>query len=536
MKLKVILSILFFLQLFSPALFASSFYCWTKTPERTQTTLSIPRPPDVLIPRRNVRVVVAETPKTLNAEDTSLIRRAVELALVAESGTVAKIAHMPDFIIDNDNPSVTFKIYVVNFDLSVNRPKLTEERRVVVGQDCTTNSSGNRVCTDRYGDRNVSVEYWEAQASTSWRIEVEDSSGTLIDSGFNPRGTFSEKRELSVNGVSPNNQKPLLSESQIKSQLYIRAVSSFFPRYRTTYDIFREVDLACNNEFTAANKLVENSTNSAKRDWEGALKLWELVVPGKNNESGKVYGMAVAYEALAFRAYETSGDPKNADPYFDKALELYNQAMTMDPKEKYIQQAAQRLTTSKNNLKKIKEQKEILDREERFIQELTQAENEARERAEEERQRTIKVREEVRQNRLARPEEDDTPEEKVFRTYIRARIGNLDVIDDDEVISAAQGKFKLNEEQALRVFDQEIERLEQEVAREAERVEKIRIYQEDFEIFVMDGVIDKNERDVLNAIAGSLSMTAEEIKTAESDYVFTDESASPTAKKSTPSK
>jgi len=520
MKLKVTLSILFFLQLFSPALFATSFYCWTRTPERTQTTLSIPRPPDVLIPRRNVRVVVAETPKTLNAEDSSLIRRAVELALVEEAGTVAKIAQVPGFIIDNDNPSVTFKIYVVNFDLNINRPKQTEERLVVVGQDWTTDSRGNRVSTDRYGNRTVPVEYWEALASISWRIEVEDSSGMLIDSGFNPRGTFSEKRELSVNGVSPKNQKPLLSESQIKTQLYVRAVSSFFPRYRTTYDVFNAVDLACNNEFMPANKLVENSTNPTKRDWEGALKLYESVVPGKNNESGKIYGMAVAYEALAFRAYETSGDPKNADPYFDKALELYDQAMTMDPKEKYIQQAAQRLTTSKNNLKKIKEQKEILDREERFNQELAEIENEARQLAEEERQRTAKAREEARTRALERPEESDAPEEKIFRTYLRARLGNLDVLDDDEVVSVAQSRFKLDEEQALRVFTQEIERLKQEVV----RLENIKKYQEDFEIFVLDGIITKDERDVMNAIAASLSLTAEDIKIAESVYEFKDES------------
>ena len=145
-------------------------------------------------------------------------------------------------------------------------------------------------------------------------------------------------------------------------------------------------------------------------------------------------------------------------------------------------------------------------------------------------------KEEARLQALARPAEEDFDEERNFRTYIRARMGNFEVLDDDEVISAAQGKFKLDEVQALRVFDQEIERLNQEVAREAARIERINKYQEDFEIFVLDGVIDKSERDVLNAIAENLSMTAEEIKTAESDYVFTDESASPAAKKSTPSK
>ena len=139
---------------------------------------------------------------------------------------------------------------------------------------------------------------------------------------------------------------------------------------------------------------------------------------------------------------------------------------------------------------------------------------------------------ETQRNRVERPAENDTPEEIVFRAYIRARLGNLDVMGDDEVISAAKGKFKLNEEQALRIFDQEIERLNQEVVRN----KNIKKYQEDFEIFVMDGVIDKDERGVLNTIAESLSLTVEDIKTAESDYVFKDENAPPAAKKSTSSK
>lgn len=130
---------------------------------------------------------------------------------------------------------------------------------------------------------------------------------------------------------------------------------------------------------------------------------------------------------------------------------------------------------------------------------------------------------EAQKKRLERPEADDTPEEKIFRAYIRARLGNLEVMDDDEVISAAKGKFKLDKEQALRVFDQEIERLNQEVMRN----KNIKKYLEDFETFVMDGVITKGERDALNAIAESLSLTAEDISTAESEYVFKDESASP---------
>ena len=114
----------------------------------------------------------------------------------------------------------------------------------------------------------------------------------------------------------------------------------------------------------------------------------------------------------------------------------------------------------------------------------------------------------------------------IVNIYYIIYLSTPEIIDDDEVISAAMVKFKLDKEQALRVFDQEIERLHQEVVRN----ENIKKYQDDFEIFVMDGVITKSERDALNAIARNLSLTAEDIKIAESDYVFKEESASPAAK------
>jgi len=125
---------------------------------------------------------------------------------------------------------------------------------------------------------------------------------------------------------------------------------------------------------------------------------------------------------------------------------------------------------------------------------------------------------------MARPEAEDTPEEKIFRTYLRARLDNLDVLGDNEVVSIARGKFKLDEIQALRVFEQEIERINQKIIHN----ENIKKYTEDFELFIVStkGVITKSERDTLNAIAESLSLTAEDIKTVESAYTFKDESAS----------
>ena len=515
MKLKVTVCTFLVLVMFSPMLFAAKFRCGLQL---TETTFSIPRPPDVWIREPSIQVVIAEAPRSFNKDYEDRIRSDVQQALT------------PDFIINNNNPETIFRIYIVSYDSDINQYTQTEERRVKVGEDCKTDDKGKKRCTDIYANRNVSVRYWEANAQVNWRVQVTNSYG-IVDT-VNTGDVYKIKREMSVNGVSQLDSSSLPGEREILNQMVANAAKKLIPRYRKTYDNLK-VQLACDDELKPGNELVKDSDKNKRKDWEGALKLWEAATMKKKDADGdRLYNMAVAYEVLAFRAYDTSGVPDDADPLFNKALELYQQAMSLDPKEKYIQRAVERLQTSKNNFRRAKERWAVVAQEAQFAQELAEAEAEAWRIEEEERTQ----REEARRNHLERPEADDTAGEKVFRTYIRARLGNLEVMDDDEVISAAQGKFKLDEEQALRVFDQEIERLNQVVALETARIERISKYREDFEIFVLDGVIDKGERDVLNAIAENLSMTAEEIKTAESDYVFTDQSASPAAKKSASSK
>jgi len=524
MKLKVALCTLFVFVMFSQMVFAAKFRCGL---QKVETTLSIPRPPDVWIRDRNIQVVVAEMPSRLTTEDGNLIRRAVEAALT------------PSFIISNTAETI-FKIYVVNYELDIKEYTQNEERSIVVRQSCTTNASGGQSCTPVTEQRIVPVKYWDATANMSWRVEVKDSSGNLIDSGFNPGDIYNSKKEVSINGVSQLGSTSLPDAAQIKSQMISRTAMKFkTARYLKTYSDL-SVDLACDDELKPGNTLVADlkdwaagtRTKLKNQDWEGALKLWETATMKKKDAEGdRLYNMAVAYEALAFKTFDASGVPEDADPQFDKALELYQQAMALDPKEKYIQRAAERLQTSKSNLRRAKEQWASLEQNEKTKQEIAQAKAEERRREEEERQ---KIEEAVRLAK-ARPESEDTSEEKIFRTYLRARLANMDVLDDNEVVTMAQGKFKLNETQALRVFEQEIDRLNQEVVHQ----ENIKKYAEDFELFIFatNGVITKDERAALNAIAESLSLTADDIKTAESAYTFKDESgASAIIKKTTSAK
>ena len=502
MKSKVIVFTLFVIVMISPMLFAAKFRCGLQL---TETTFSIPRPPDVWIREPNIQVVVAETPRTFNKDYEARIRREVEQVLT------------PDFTINNNNPETIFRIYVVNYDSDINQYTQTEERSVKVGEDCKTDDKGKKRCTDVYAKRNVSVRYWDANAQTNWRVEVTNSYGR-IDT-VNAGDSYKSKKEMSVNGVSSLGSASLPSEHEILNQMVINAAKKLIPRYRKTYDNLK-VNLACDDELKAGNELVKDSDKNKRKDWEGALKLWEAATMKKKDAAGdRLYNMAVAYEVLAFRAYEASGVPDDADPLFNNALELYQQAMSLDPKEKYIQQATERLKKSKNNFETAKERWAVIAQDAQFAQELAEAEAEALRIAEEEQ---LQIEEAIRLA-MERPEAEDTSEEKIFRTYIRARLDNLDVLDDNEVVSIAQGKFKLDETQALRVFEQEIERINQEIIRN----ENIKEYTDELEFWILatKGVITKTERDVLNTIAESLSLTAEDIKIAESAYTFKDESA-----------
>jgi tetratricopeptide (TPR) repeat protein len=315
---------------------------------------------------------------------------------------------------------------------------------------------------------------------------------------------YKAKKEVSVNGVSQLGSTKLPEEREIRNQMIAGAAEKFTVRYRKTYDNLM-VDLACSDELTPGNKLVENSNNVRNRDWDGALRFWEAAkMKKKENEGDRLYNIAVAYEALAFRAFDASGRTEDANPKFDKALEFYQQAMLLDPGEKYIQRAAERLTISKNNLGRAKLHEIFREQEERFREQEEQFS-----RAEEEEKL---LREELRREAMLRPLEDDTAEERNFRAYIHARLSSMAVIADEELENMVDSygieRFKLDEDQAWRVMDQEIA-----------HKNDIDGYRKEFEFFASKGAITKDDRSALNVLAESfLFLTAEDIQAVESSY------------------
>jgi len=483
MKLKVIASVLFVFVAFSSILFAGQFRCGFLK-QKVETTLSIPRPPDILVSAQNIRVEIVASRRMLNEADKNRIRNVVEQNLT------------PDFIIDNRNPEAIFKITVVDYDRPIiNTYTQHERRRVVVDKECKTDKNGKEKCSDKYDYRNVPVRYWEATAHTSWSVEVVDSYGTPIDNAFTPAYSYKSKQETSVNGVSKLGSQALPAEHEINRQMIDETAAQFVRRYRKTYD-YVAVDLACGEELDAGNKRVRNEYNNAGkvRDWEGALNLWKSArMKKKENEADRLYNMAVAYEALALQAFDESGVPEDADPQFNQALRLYQQAMLLDPGEKYIQRSAQRVEISKANLKNAKDQMYIIR------EQFGQTEDDA-------------LQEEDLLDAMKRPSSQDADEEKEFRSYARASFENSTVVnkeDQEEMVSEGRKMFNLDELQARRV-----------VGQEAAHKGNVVKYKERFENFARDGVITKSDRDGLKALAKALSLTANDIKLVESQYTF----------------
>jgi hypothetical protein len=499
MKLRfiIILSLVVILSL--PAiLYCAKFKYGFLNSKTDEVTLQIPRPPDALISKKNVQVVVAEVPPSFG--NSSRLRLAVEQALT------------PDFSMVGSQPDALFKISVVTYDRPIaRRYTQTENRMIKVGQKPVKNrdgspkldGKGNQIYEDDIQSRPVPVEYWEASAHMLWRVEVADPSGITID-GFTPQYQYQQKKEISVNNVSLLGSQSLPDERGIQTAMIEQTAHQFVRRYRKTYESAK-VLLAVDDELRPANQ------KAIAGDWEGALRDWESVKMKKaNTEGDRVYNIAVAHEALAFRAYAESGNPEDAEPLFLEALQGYQKAMSLDPTEKYIQRASQRIEMAKSNLENAKKQWAA----QRFEAEKLMAENTAQRQAEEADRLAAKAREgEITSTR------PDTPEEAKFRSVTRLRLKALTAAptaeDKAKFITMGCDVYKLEDIKSERVVTQECSRWEKLAS-------SLKTYGDSFKDFASDKVITKEEREALTEIATSLSLTADDVAPIEAVYQFKD--------------
>jgi hypothetical protein len=462
--------------------------------------LRIPRPPDAYISKRSMRVEVVDP--TRQFAQLPALKAAVEQTL------------QPDFNVAAANPETLFRLTVVTYVRPQSiRSARNENRRVVVGRrpkmrngKVVLDRNGRPEMEDVYDTRLVPVEYWEGSGRLSARVEALDlTAGGSPLHAMSPSHNFAARHEVAVNRVASPGDGRVLSAPEI-DQMLLRAIAdSFAPAYKDTFDS-PKVLLAVDDELRPINQ------RALAGDHAGALRDYEAVRMKKpKTEGDRLYNIAVMKEILAYEKYQATKNPDDAQALFLDALQTYDQAMRLDPEEKYIVRARQRLETAKDNFDNAKK---VYAAQKLEALKLV-AEMEAKRREEDDKRlaEEAKLREEDAKRRaaeIAAANRPDTPQEARFRNAVRLRLRGADPARVDSRPLEAMGA-------ALRIAPADSKRV---VAQEIARLGSLAAYRDTFADLVRDKVVTPEERASLNDLAAGMSLLPEDTKPIEAAFQF----------------
>jgi len=425
--------------LFGPAvlLVAGKFNCGKLNAASDQVTLQIPRPPDAYPQIKSIKVEIVGADQ--NFTEQARLKAQIEQALAR------------DFNVDVAKADVRLLVTVVAYDTpTVTNHVQMESRPVTVG-----NTVQNQT---------VPVNYWVGSGRISLRVRMVDSDGVPMDT-FDPDEVYRVTRENVVRETGPgtrNNNSVMdrlkvpsipfgnkksapkpeeaaavtgkeMTPAEINAAMLDTVSVKIRRRYVRSTDPV-EFKLACDEELRPGNRMAVGSSP----DWEKATKLWTDADVGKN-EADRVYNLAVAQEALAYKAYEATLNPADTVPFFDQSLLLYQKAQQLDPGEKYINASAERLKIASTNIKRALDQRKLWESERDKARDTFIAEREG--------QKAIDVK------------RADYPKEAAFRQLMRASLA-ADPKGDSSPMRATGEKLGLSEPEVQRVITQETKRLE----------------------------------------------------------------------------
>jgi tetratricopeptide (TPR) repeat protein len=482
--MALLIGIVFFALLGSVAC-AGDFSCsWAGSKDKIN--LNIPRPPDALIRAKNIRIQW-ESPGNLQQRAAQL-QQLIQEALRKEYG-----------FSDRDYDA-TMKLSVLGYEpVRERRYTQTETVRMKVGERTVYDKNGKPRQEDVFADRQVPVQYWEAQGFVSVSVVV-DEQGNSIDS-FTPSARRSLKERVAVNGESTLGGTRILPSAELlETQMLSEIAHEVRRRYTATFDT-QEVILACDDELKPGNKLAKVG------QFAPALAAWEAAKM-KKNPGDRLFNMAAAKEALAYAEYSQSQNLEDMLPLFKEAMDLYEQALKMDPEEKYMRQQVSRINLAKKNIDRVRQQYEV--QQEIARQAAAKAEEALKQ----------KMAEDLRNQQREAACKDTAPdsaEEARFRPIARIRLSALqDDITGQQVqdeVAFGQRTFGLDEFKSYRVVCQE-------VARKKSLAQKLKDYEDVFAAFVTDGRLTAAERSQAKDLQKALGLEDSEVKPVESKYQF----------------
>lgn len=254
----------------------------------------------------------------------------------------------------------------------------------------------------------------------------------------------------------------------------------------------RQVLLAVDDELKPGN------VHAVAGNWDRALAMWTSAsMATTETEAARQYNLGVAHEALMAYAMR-AGVLDQAATHLQKAAEHYDQAMELDPKEKYFRDCVERIAQGRGLLERA--------------QTLQAWERETGKRA----SRAETEEGEPGTKPPTEGAETQLSEADRFRVYVRKRLAVHSWAPSEpfkkKLIAQGIGAG-LADSAARQVVDFEVERYV--VERQNQQS-----YRERFEELAEDGLITAHERGMLRDLEMTLQLPAERVRAAEEQFQY----------------
>lgn len=471
--------------------------------KKGSVTIRVSRPPERFLSGKTMRIRIGEAPKsfTRQTELLSAIERALSTQFVRADG---------------ETPDLEFKVDVVAYEPpDIREYEVQEKRNIKTGERPLYNDDGTpkkglfggQATQAIHEERMMPIGYWEGKGRLAVRLTVSPrGSSAAVDSAA-ATAEFSEKRRISdpapeaasivdvgrdlkrMIGLGPKQQQESRPTAAGLDLQFIEKVSSEaagrFARSVSEVPVVLSTDAA----------LAAGTAFAVAGDWQSAVEAWDRVKNPKV-EWMRQYNLGIGHVALAFQAYESSGDFEQTTAAFDRGGQCLLKASELKPGEKHVVTVLKSYADFKKSIQNVAGEAAAREaKEKRELAEIT-----------------------AQRQKVLRDKRADTTKEAAFRQLVALRIKNakggaLPGSEKDALETTGQKAYGLTPVQAQRVVFQENERL-------SAAAEAVETYDSTFSSLVADGVLSSEEKEVLKGLAKNLEISKSSVDDVHKRYTF----------------
>jgi hypothetical protein len=494
MRQLILSSLLLFTSTVNAGIFSGDFDA-----RKGGVTIKVARPPERFLSGKTMRIRIGDAPRsfTRQTELLNAVERALSTQFVRAEGGSADLE---------------FEIDVVAYEPpDIREYEVQEKRRIKTGERPLYNDDGTpkkglfggQATQAIYEERMMPIGYWEGKGRLVVRLKVSPRGSSAAVDSVSATAEFSEKRRISdpapeassiadlkkIIGLGPKQQQESRPTAAGLDLQFIDKVSS-----EAAGRFARSVS-AVPMVLSSHAALAAGTSFAVAGDWQTAVDTWDKVKNPKA-EWMRQYNLGIGHVALAFQAYEASGDFEQTTDAFDRGGQFLLRASELKPGEKHVVAALQSYADFKKSIQNVAGEAAARDaKEKRELAEIT-----------------------AQREKALREKRPDSAKEAAFRQLVALRMKNakggaLPGDEKETLETTGQKAYGLTPLQAQRVVFQENERL-------STAAEAVETYDGTFSSLVADGVLSTEEKEVLKGLAKNLEISKSAVDGVHKRYTF----------------